>query len=160
MRKLILIRHAKSSWELPCKDIERPLQAKGVLRALKVATHTKTYLPESYAVFSSPAVRAFETAKLFLSAWGIPFSICTVVPALYTFDGVQLEEIVKSCANDQKNVILFGHNDAITEFVNKFGDVNILNVPTAGFVEIIFESNDWKSIKKGKTTAVVFPKQV
>lgn len=160
MKKLILVRHAKSSWEFPCDDKDRPLLSRGVDRANTVAHKTHGFVGSNYYITSSPAVRALETAKIFLSCWDIPISNCIVVPSLYTFNVAQLEEIVKSYPNHQKNAILFGHNDAITEFVNKFGDVNILNVPTAGFVEIVFESNDWKSIKKGKTTAVVFPKQV
>lgn len=158
MRKLILIRHAKSSWNLPCKDINRLLLEVGIERAIKVAKKTKSLVNADYYFTSSPATRAFETAKIFLTQWNIPISNCLQISALYTFDVDLLKQIVKSYPNSQENVIIFGHNDAITEFVNKFGDVKIMNVPTAGFVEIIFHSNDWKSIKKGTTNTVIFPK--
>jgi phosphohistidine phosphatase len=45
----------------------------------------------------------------------------------------------------------FGHNAAITNFVNIFGDVSIENVPTSGFVSIEFDTENWIEIKKGKT---------
>jgi len=158
MRKLILIRHAKSSWVIPCKDIDRPLLEVGIERATKVAIKAKSFVNADYYFTSSPATRAFETAKIFLTQWNIPISNCLKIATLYTFDVDSLEDIVKSYPNSQENVIIFGHNDAITEFVNKFGDEKIINVPTAGFVEIIFDSNDWKSIKKGTTSTVIFPK--
>jgi phosphohistidine phosphatase len=48
---------------------------------------------------------------------------------LYTFDVKQWRKLL----NFEKisNIILFGHNAAITDFVNKFGDVLIENVPTS-----------------------------
>jgi phosphohistidine phosphatase len=79
---------------------------------------------------------------------------------LYTFDEKQLERIIKSCNNDYENMILFGHNEAITNFVNKFGDVSIDNVPTSGLVSINFDADDWETINKGKTQKVIFPRDL
>jgi phosphohistidine phosphatase len=52
----------------------------------------------------------------------------------------------------------FGHNAAITNFVNIFGDVSIENVPTSGFVSIEFDTENWIEIKKGKTKKIIVPK--
>ena len=79
---------------------------------------------------------------------------------LYTFDENQLEKVIKSLNNDLENVILFGHNEAITNFVNKFGDIFIENVPTSGLVWIKFDCLEWKLLKKGKTQKVVFPRDL
>ena len=72
--------------------------------------------------------------------------------------------LCQSCAklidNDVMNVLIFGHNSAITDFVNKFGDVYIDNVPTSGLVCINFEINNWKDLKKGKTVTTLFPKEL
>jgi len=57
------------------------------------------------------------------------------------------------------NLILFGHNEAITNFVNKFGDLYIENVPTSGVVALQFDSEDWGNISKGKTITTLFPSQ-
>lgn len=83
-----------------------------------------------------------------------------IIDQLYTFDSNQLEQIVKSCQNDCNNLILFGHNNAITDFVNKFGDVFIDNVPTAGFVTIIFDTDSWSKINKGKTIEIIVPRDI
>ena len=71
-----------------------------------------------------------------------------------------MERVIKSCSDVFDNVILFGHNEAITNFVNKFGDVFIDNVPTAGFVSLQFDTNSWGKIKKGETKKIIFPKKL
>jgi len=76
---------------------------------------------------------------------------------LFTFNSFELEQIVKSCTNECENLILFGHNCAITDFVNKFGDNFIDNAPKSGLVSINFETNFCKKIKKGHTNKIVFP---
>ena len=158
MKVIILIRHSKSSWDLPLRDFERPLTEIGISKAIKVAEKTKEYIPEQFTIWSSSAKRASDTAKLIVQNWNIDTSAITFLDALYTFDERKLEEIVKSCPNDCNNLILFGHNNAITDFVNKFGTIFIDNVPTAGFVSITFETDNWKTITKGKTTKTLFPR--
>lgn len=158
MKVIILIRHSKSSWDLPLRDFDRPLTENGILKAIKIAKKSKEYIPQQFTIWSSSAKRASDTAKLIVQNWDLDTNAITFSDALYTFDERKLEEIIKSCPNDCNNLILFGHNNAITDFVNKFGDIFIDNVPTAGFVSIIFESNNWKTITKGKTVKILFPR--
>mgnify|MGYP001011204214 CR=1 FL=1 len=73
---------------------------------------------------------------------------------------LQLEKVIKSLNNDLENVILFGHNAALTNFVNKFGDIFIENVPTSGLVWIKFDCLEWKLLKKGKTQKVILPRDL
>jgi phosphohistidine phosphatase len=158
MKVIILIRHAKSSCDLPLRDFDRPLTENGIVKAIKMAKKSKEYIPEQYTIWSSSAKRASDTAKLIVQNWDLDANAITFSDALYTFDERKLSAIVKSCSNDCNNLILFGHNNAITDFVNKFGDIFIDNVPTAGFVSIIFETNDWNAITKGKTVKKLFPR--
>ena len=98
----------------------------------------------------------------YLFAQNILYPIESIIfkEELYTFDEKQLEKVVKSFSDIFENVILFGHNDAITNFVNKFGDVFISHVPTAGFVSLQFETDDWGKIGKGKTKKIIVPKEL
>jgi phosphohistidine phosphatase len=57
-------------------------------------------------------------------------------------------------------LFFFGHNDAITNFVNKFGDVLVANVPTAGFVSLSFDTDCWSQIKMAKTKKIIIPKDL
>lgn len=160
MKNLILIRHAKSSWEEPEIDSKRDLTTKGMLKAAKVALFTKNRVSPDAVVWSSHAKRAHKTAILFLKNWEWNLDKIEIVNELYTFDSLELEQIVKSCPNDCNYLILFGHNNAITDFVNKFGDVFIDNVPTAGFVSINFDTESWSKISKGKTIEIIVPRDI
>lgn len=160
MKNLILIRHAKSSWEAPLKDFDRPLMKKGILDAHEVSSNISKFLPKTYIMWSSTAARASETALIFAQNISYPIESIVYKDDLYTFDDKQLEKIIKSCDNSFESVILFGHNEAITNFVNKFGDVFIENVPTSGFVSLQFNVDSWNTINKGKTHKTIFPKDL
>ena len=160
MKNLILIRHAKSSWEAPLKDFDRPLMKNGIKDAHLVSSNISNFIPKTYLIWSSPAARAVETALIFAQNISYPVESIVFKKELYTFDENQLENVIKSCSNLFESVILFGHNEAITNFVNKFGDVFIDNVPTSGFVSIQFQADGWEAIHKGKTQKVIFPKDL
>ncbi|HLF51435.1 histidine phosphatase family protein [Flavobacterium sp.] len=160
MKNLTLIRHAKSSWNAPLHDKDRPLANRGVKDAHLVSANILKHLPKTFIIWSSTAKRAAETAIIFTQNMLCPVESIIFKDELYTFDEKHLEKIVMSCSNDYESVILFGHNEAITNFVNKFGDVSIDNVPTTGVVSINFDTDDWETISKGKTEKVIFPRDL
>jgi len=157
MKNLILIRHAKSSWDAPLEDKDRPLSKRGITDAHLMAGKVDEYLPKSFVVWSSTAKRAKNTAYIFAENLSIPVENIEFKDDLYTFDAQALESAIKNCNNQFDNLILFGHNDAITNFVNIFGNHAVDNVPTAGFVSLSFNESDWKQIRKGKIEKVLFP---
>ena len=160
MKKLILIRHAKSSWQAPLRDYDRPLMKSGIQDAHLVSSNILQHIPKTYLMWSSAAKRAAETAMIFAQNISYPIESIVFKEDLYTFDDRKLEEIVKSCPNEYDNLILFGHNEAITNFVNKFGNLFIDNVSTSGFVSINFESNNWNAIQNGNTVKAIFPRDL
>ncbi|WP_395063872.1 SixA phosphatase family protein [Flavobacterium sp.] len=160
MKNLILIRHAKSSWDLPIEDFKREITLSGKEKTIKVAHKTIDDVNSDAIIWCSYATRTQQTAKIFLENWHLNQNLIEIKKELYTFDASKLEEIVKSCLNDCQKLILFGHNSAITDFVNKFGDIYIENVPTSGFVSIIFDCDNWSDIKKGKTNKIIVPRDI
>ena len=160
MKNLILIRHAKSSWDSPSTDKKRPLATRGVEDAHLVSSHIAKYLPKKSIIWSSTAKRAKDTATIFLQNMTYPLESIIFKEELYTFDVNELSKIIKSCNNSYDCVIIFGHNQAITDFVNKFGDTFIENVCTSGFVSIDFNVETWEEIDKGQTKKVVFPRDL
>lgn len=160
MKNLILVRHAKSSWEVPVHDKDRVLTTQGIKDAHLVSILARGFIPKTYSIWASTAKRATSTAILFAQNLAYPLECIVYKDDLYTFDEKKLEEIIKSCNNLLENVIVFGHNEAITNFVNKFGDDYIDNVPTSGFVSIAFDTNDWTTIEKGKIKKIIFPKEL
>ncbi|MBP6557273.1 MAG: histidine phosphatase family protein [Flavobacterium sp.] len=160
MKQLILVRHAKSSWDAPLQDFDRPLTSRGIQDAHLVSANIGKEIPKTFLVWSSAAKRATETALIFAQNLAFPLESIVFKMDLYTFDERRLEEIIKSCSDNCDHLIVFGHNEAITNFVNKFGNVLIDNVATSGFVNIIFDDVSWRNISKGKTIKVIFPKDL
>jgi phosphohistidine phosphatase len=160
MKNLIIIRHAKSSWDAPLNDVDRPLDHRGIKDAHLVATKSVDYLPGKFQIFSSFAKRASETAMIFAQNFSYPLENIAFREELYTFDENKLEKVIRAFNNNYDNVILFGHNEAITNFVNKFGDVFIDNVATSGFVSMKFNTDNWQNIQSGKTVKIIFPKDL
>lgn len=160
MKRLILIRHAKSSWDAPLKDIDRPLTKNGIQDAHLVSSNILNDIPKTFILWSSISKRASETAMIFAQNISFPIESIEFKEELYTFDEQKLEQIIKLCPNNYDNLILFGHNEAITNFVNKFGNLFVDNVPTSGFVSIDFDTQQWNSIKKGTIKKIVFPRDL
>lgn len=160
MKNLILIRHAKSSWDHPVPDFDRDLTSKGVANSIRMANESVGYTNKEAFIWSSSAKRAHKTAQLFVRNWNRDIENIEIKNELYTFDISKLEQIVKSCPNQINYLILFGHNSAITDFVNKFGDIFMDNVPTSGFVSLTFDTHDWKKINKGKIEKIISPRAI
>lgn len=160
MKKIILIRHGKASKDFSCKDFDRPLLLEGIENSKLVARTISTYLLEDLIVWSSAAKRASETALTVLKTIDKDINLITFKEDLYTFDAQELADIIKSCSNEVKNLLIFGHNSAISDFVNKFGHIYIENVPTSGLVAIEFNTKNWSSISNGKTIETLFPSQL
>ncbi len=66
MKNLILIRHAKSSWDAPLQDFDRPLMQRGIKDAHDVATSCLSFLPKQFQVLSSGAKKERRKPQLFL----------------------------------------------------------------------------------------------
>lgn len=158
MKKLTFIRHGKSSWEYNVSDRDRPLLERGINDAYLVASAIET---QSFdAVFSSPANRALHTCAIFSRVFNIPSNQVRVYDELYDFSGEEVLKFIHSLDNNLQNVVIFGHNHAFTELVNRLGNVAIDNVPTAGLVALKFDELEWNSVKKGVTEKTIFPKNL
>jgi phosphohistidine phosphatase len=160
MKKIILIRHGKSDWNKMATDIDRPLSDRGVKDVFKVSDFISNYLPEKFVVWSSIAKRAKDTAIIYAQNLSIPLETIIFKKELYTFDAETLEQCIKSCDNKYSNIVLFGHNNAILEFVNKFAEQKLTNVPTSSYISIAFNDDQWQSIRKGTLEYAIFPKQI
>jgi len=69
MKKLYLVRHAKSSWKLQVSDIKRPLKKRGISDAELIAKQTNELFVNPDMVLSSPSKRTVQTAEIFINSW-------------------------------------------------------------------------------------------
>lgn len=160
MKRLSLIRHGKSSWKHDLPDNQRPLKKRGYSDGEVVSrTYEEFYTPDA-VLWSSPAVRALETAKMFKNQLQVDDDQFEIKEELYTFDENELLRIIKSCDDKIDKLMVFGHNPAMTGLVNKLGDKPLDNLPTTGVCVIDFEVNSWRDIKKGKTLLTLIPKNL
>ena len=160
MRQLVLIRHAKSSWEHDVNDAERPLKNRGFKDAELVSKSFKNNAFTPEIIFSSPANRALSTCKIFIKTLDFDDSILQIKDELYDFSGQSVIDFITKIDNSYEKVMIFGHNHAFTSICNIFGDKFIDNLPTSGLVHINFEVTSWQSIKKGTTKLTIFPRDL
>lgn len=160
MKTLILIRHGKSSWKYPVKDIDRPLKSRGKTDALLVVNEFLRYHISPDLVVSSPAKRAIDICRIFMLKLNILHEILQINPTIYDFNGSPTADFIKSLDNNYQKVMLFGHNYAFTALANLFGSRYIENLPTSGLVVINFNVDKWQDISKGTTELIIFPKDL
>jgi phosphohistidine phosphatase len=160
MKKLYIIRHAKSSWkDLMLNDFERPLNKRGEKDApfMGKLLKQKGVFPD--AILSSPAARAKTTALKI--AKEINFSKEIIYERkIYEASATTLISVVKSIDDKYKVVFLFGHNpglNMLAESIIGFHE----NIPTCGIVEVEFDCKKWSKIssKNAKLISFEYPKK-
>lgn len=150
-KKLVLVRHAKSSWNEPhVDDHDRQLNQRGLKNAPEMGLRLKNQGFSPDYVETSSALRAFSTAKIFCQE--INFSLERIMknPNLYLASISAWLEIIGKLNNDYNSVMLFGHNPGITNLVNQVWGLPIDNVPTCGMIILEFEKIKWE-----KTISVI-----
>ena len=149
MKKLILFRHAKSSWSHDVSDRDRPLTEKGIRKTEKISITSKNIFFNTEVFYSSPANRALHTASIIINQLNLSFRNLHVEEDLYTFESPKLIKFIRDIPNSFSNVICVGHNPAFTNVTNLLSDSNIEHLPTSSWAEITFSQNSWTDISKG-----------
>lgn len=162
MRTLYLVRHAKSSWkDAELSDMKRPLNKRGKRDAPKIGNllRKRNEIPD--LIISSPAKRAFSTAKRFAKGLKYPGKKIATKKQLYMGSSENFIGVISQAEKKFKSIMLIGHNPGLTEFVNEISGENIDNIPTSGVVRIDFDIDEWGEIKnsKGKMIFFEYPKK-
>lgn len=162
MKRLYLVRHAKSSWDNPnFSDFDRPLNKRGKRDAPFMGKLLKKENIKPDLIYSSPAMRAITTAQIFADELDYPKKQIVESLSIYESGIKELEEIVQKISEEHKSVLIFGHNPALTSFANHLGNKFIDNIPTCSVVGIEFDVKSWKQVEHacGKTFMFEFPKK-
>ena len=162
MKRLYLIRHAKSSWkDDSLRDHERPLNQRGLRDAPFMGNLLKEKGVKPDIIISSHAVRALRTAKIIAEAVGYPKGDIHVKKEVYLAGFPTLVNISKHLSDEHDVAFLFGHNPDFTIYANTYSDEYIPNVPTCGIVEIEFDIKSWSHISpdNGRVVSFEFPKK-
>ncbi|MBO9571052.1 MAG: histidine phosphatase family protein [Chitinophagaceae bacterium] len=150
MKTILLVRHAKSSWEnFSVDDRERPLNPRGKRDAPEMARRLlkKNILIDAF--LSSPALRAKTTAEYFAEEYEMNKNKIIIVPELYMANNEAFINTIRHAPADADIIAIFSHNNGITEFANTLTDTRIDHMPTCSVFAITADIRSWSDFKPG-----------
>ena len=161
MKTLTLVRHAKSSWkDTSLADRERPLNRRGQRDAPDMGRRIAKAGIRPSLIVSSPAVRAWTTAKIIAKEIGYPLEFLQREDGLYLGSVNDILDVIVAQDTGFNNLMMFGHNPGFTDFANYLVPGLTNNVPTAGVVCVNIDQDDWNLFGRPATELVLydFPK--
>ena len=161
-KRLVLIRHAKSSWTNPqLRDFDRPLNKRGKENAPEMGRRLahRSLMPDR--LISSPAKRAISTAEIIAQAIGFPSDQISPIHQAYEAGAPELLSVLRKLDDGDEIVVLVGHNPALTDLINITCGYSLDNLPTCGVFCADFDIASWGQIDghTGKLAFVDFPKR-
>ena len=148
MKKLLLMRHAKSSWSDPTlSDHQRPLNERGRKAAKRMGEllNEQDLIPD--VIYCSTTKRAKSTAKRIIKK--IPFNHdITYLDSLYHSDYDQIIALITQLSEEINTAMVIGHNpdlECLLEFCCGVSE----RMPTAAIAEITFDLLKWDDLSHG-----------
>ena len=160
-KKLIIVRHSKSSWkDSSLDDFNRPLNKRGKEDGPIISNYLSKKTNFIDFLHSSSSVRTFETSKFFTER--IKFGKVKYDDNLYHSSSESILNLIKNYSNEYSSVMLIAHNPGLTHLINQITNISLDNLPTTGLAEIHFSCNKWNEIssKNSNLIDLKFPKQL
>ena len=168
MRRLLLLRHAKSSWPADAGDLDRPLAGRGREAAPRMAAYMadEGLLPDLALI--SPARRTRETWDLVQPRLGdVPMR---VEARIYEAPAARLLDVVREAEAEARALLLVGHNPGFEELAkllvghgDRYAFARLTQkYPTAGLAVIDFAVESWGEVapRGGRLDRFVTPKSL
>lgn len=157
MKTLILLRHAKSSWDDPeLQDADRPLNKRGKRDAAALGERlaARSLAPDIVAV--SPARRARATIEPLRARALAAGARIVEDERLYAASASAILSVVQGLDDASDRAMIVGHNPGLTDFANRFAACSIDNIPTCGIVAIDYDAASWAQAGAAPGRLVVF----
>jgi phosphohistidine phosphatase len=161
MKRLLLLRHAKSSWDHPnLADFDRPLNPRGLATAPFMGELIARRELQPDEIVSSPAKRAMQTALLIKESAGIDASL-RFDERIYEASPKSLLQVSSELSDEIGSAMLVGHNPGFEGFIG-FLTGKVEPMPTAALAVIDLNIKSWAKIKggSGSVNAVIRPKDL
>ena len=155
MKKLFIIRHAKSDWENTQEDdFDRPLNEKGLKDAPLMAKYLKSKNPKIDMFLTSPALRARTTAEIFAEVLDFKKSL---TPNQYIYEPFvnAIVETITYIHDSNDTVALFGHNPGVSVLGYTLAGTKE-EMKACSIIEIEFDCNSWLDISKENSTFISY----
>jgi phosphohistidine phosphatase len=146
MKTLMLLRHAKSSWDdAGLRDFERPLSDRGRRAAPRMGKALAERGPSPDMIISSPAIRAKQTVEAFVKAAG--FDIQPKLDGrIYEAPSAELMKLIRGLPNTRNTVLLVGHNPGFEETLARITGA-YERMPTAALACIELGVDRWEDVE-------------
>jgi len=155
MKRLYIIRHAKSSWkDESLYDFDRPLNKRGKQNAPLMGNRLRDKNIKPDLIISSPALRAKTTAEIIAKLVRYNKNII-FDERVYEATPAELHAIVTE--TDDKNSVLFfvGHNPGLNMLTEEYVHLDE-NIVTCGIIEIAFDCDRWADISARNARLISF----
>ena len=147
MKRVYLIRHAKSSWDTPgVGDHGRPLNERGQKDAPMMGKRLLAGRHVPDAMLSSTAVRAVTTAEAIAGEIGFPLARIEKLSSIYHAGPTQYYQILAALDDSIGSVFIFGHNPSISEFAHLLSGKPVGNLPTCAVYGVEIAVDSWKDL--------------
>jgi phosphohistidine phosphatase len=149
MKRLFLLRHAKSSWNHPeLRDFERTLNERGNQEAEKMGVRLKERGVIPDRIVSSPAVRAAQTAEIVADRLNYPKENILWQNTIYDASAGELLRCIQDLNDADKQILFIGHNPGISALARHLTGRDIGEMPTCGIAVIDLNVTNWAKVNR------------
>lgn len=157
MKRLYLLRHAKSDRSIPgLDDFDRPLTPRGERQIQEMGRFLKKRKMIPQRICSSPAKRALKTAEGIAGIIGFPAAKIKTVDAMYSSSVETLLKIIHKTDDDVYDLMLVGHNPEFGDLAGDLADHRPDSFPTCGLLCLDFDAGSWSQVSPGQGKMVFF----
>ncbi|HEV7659387.1 MAG TPA: histidine phosphatase family protein [Allosphingosinicella sp.] len=154
MKTLTLLRHAKSGWDAPVRDFDRPLSPRGRKAARAMGREMKRLGLDFDFVLASPAARVTETLTELAQGYG--GAVATDFDEhIYLASAETLLEIVRAADDAHERLLIAGHNPGMEQLALLLAEGGALRdriaakYPTGALAELRFDGPGWRDVAAG-----------
>ena len=149
MKRILIIRHAKSSWaEIGQRDFDRPLNERGLRDAPEMARRLIQRNITIDLFVSSAANRALSTTKLMMHEMKMGDDQLVIQEELYHAPPSVILSAINNTLNQYDTIAVVCHNPGITVFANIIKGLSIDNVPTCGVLMLKADVKQWDEVSE------------
>ncbi len=131
MKRVFLVRHAKSSWkDISLADFDRPLNKRGKRDAPFMGEQIKRRAVLPDLLLASPAKRAKKTAKIIAAKIGYKSQKIIFDETIYSSGISGIVRILSKLNNTIESAMVVGHNPDLTTLAEQFSGGFVGNIPT------------------------------
>lgn len=148
-KSVVIIRHAKSSWDSAVNDHQRSLNERGHTDASLVGEFVLQSNLILDAVYCSDAKRTRQTLHILNTSIQLPPNKIQYLSRLYLADLYELVALINATDATYENIAIIGHNPGLTELYNYLGSDQLKNLPTCSVSVVKLLVDDWQAVCEG-----------